>query len=135
DVLDCLGSLIDKSLLRQEAGPDDAPRYWMLESIREYGLEQLVASGEETDIRDRHAEWCLELAETAAPHLRRREQVTWFARLEVEHDNLRLALGWLRERGEVSKLLRLGGALWFFWWMRGYYTEGAAQLAALLAVS
>ncbi|HUG62495.1 MAG TPA: LuxR C-terminal-related transcriptional regulator, partial [Methylomirabilota bacterium] len=131
--LDSVASLTDKSLL-QAVGGDDRPRFRMLETVREYGRERLAAAGEESATRDAHAEVFLALAKEAEPHLKRREQLEWFARLEAEHDNLRAALAWLRERGDAVPALRMGGALWFFWWMRGYYAEGKSQFDALLAM-
>jgi predicted ATPase/DNA-binding XRE family transcriptional regulator len=133
-VLDGLESLVDKNLLRQSADFEGAPRFWMLETIREYALEQLEASGETARLRDRHRAWFLRLAETAAPHLRGPDQVRWLDRLEMEHDNLRAALDWgaATEEGLESRL-RLGAALWWFWQIRGYWSEGWAQLASALA--
>ncbi len=94
DVLDGLASLLDKSLLRQNEGPDDEPRFMMLETIREYALERLAESGEEETVRNQHAVYYFTLAHEAEPQLRGAEQVRWLARLTLEHDNLRAALAW-----------------------------------------
>ena len=75
--LDGLTALVDQSLLRQEAGADGAPRFTMLETIREYALERLVASGEEAPLRQRHASYYLTLAERAEQLLRGAEQLAW----------------------------------------------------------
>ena len=99
--LERIASLVDKSLVRWEAGADGEPRYLMLETVREYGLEQLAASGDETDARDRHAAWCLALAVQAEPELIGAEQRRWSERLDVEHANLRAALAWLGVRGRL----------------------------------
>ena len=134
--LDLVASLVEQSLLRQRngQGPDARSRASrMLETIREYGLERLAASGEEDAVRDAHAAYYLALAEAAETGLRGAEQVAWLDRLEAEHDNLRAALGWLPGRGAVEAALRLAGALWFFRWVRGYYAEGRDQCEALLA--
>jgi hypothetical protein len=82
--LPLLASLVDKSLLRQDAGPDGEPRFRMLETIREFGLECLEASGEADAVRAQHARWCFALVEQ-----REGEETDWLDRLEREHDNLR----------------------------------------------
>jgi predicted ATPase/DNA-binding NarL/FixJ family response regulator len=133
DVLDGAASLVDKSLLRQEEGPDGEPRCAMLETVREYGLERLAASGEETIARDAHATYFLALAERAAPELDGPRQVAWYAGLETEHPNLRVALDWFAHRGDVEAGLRLTAALWHFWFVRGHHREGRAWLERVLA--
>jgi predicted ATPase len=134
DVLDGLESLVGKSLVRPEGVGTDEARFTMLETIREYALDQLAASEESNNLHDRHAAWYLALAEEARPALGRRGQAAWLDRLEGEHDNLRAALRRLRESGDVARSLRLGGALWQFWFIRGYDAEGRIQLDALLAL-
>jgi len=125
EVLDLVASLVDKSLLRQLDGPGGEPRFTMLETIREYALEQLEASGEADQIRRRHAEWCVALAETAEPELPRATDAGWFDLLEAELGNIRAALSWSDESDEVRQLLpRLTGALWNFWWQLGHWNEG-----------
>ena len=133
DALAHVAELVDKSLLRQEH--DGALRFGMLETIREYGLEQLAASGEMEEVRRRHAAHYLALAEPAAPELTGPHQAEWLARLETEHDNLRAALSWGREQAEPEIGLRLGGALWRFWEMRGHLSEGRRWLDAVLGGS
>jgi predicted ATPase/DNA-binding XRE family transcriptional regulator len=135
-VLDGLASLVDKSLLRQEdglggAGPTGEPRFLMLQTVLEYARERLEASGEEA-VRHRHAAYFLALAEQAEPQLYRSEQRAWQERLDTEHDNLRAALWWSVVGGDVAYGLRLGGALWRFWWVRGYLSEGRRWLDELL---
>lgn len=134
DVLDGVSSLVEKSLLTQQAGPDGEPRYGMLETIREFGWDELARSGEADATRERHAAWSLVFVERAAPELDGPEQVRWLAALAAEHDNLRAALEWLRERGNAEDGLRLGAALSPFWLRRGYLAEGRAQLQALLSL-
>jgi predicted ATPase/DNA-binding XRE family transcriptional regulator len=134
-VVNGLASLIDKSLLRQVAQDGDEPRVLMLETIREYALERLVAFGEVESLRRAHAAHYLALAETAEPQLTGAYQHVWLARLEAEHDNLRAAIQWAIESGNTKTALRLGGALSRFWWKHGYLTEGLARLQALLALS
>jgi non-specific serine/threonine protein kinase len=135
NVPDGIVSLVNKTLLRQEAEADGAPRFAILDTIREYALECLAASGEMDVIRQRHSECFLALAEEAEPKLTGPEQKHWLDRLETEHDNLRAALGWFEESRAVEAGWRLGGALWRFWSMRGYLREGRERLAALLALA
>ncbi len=133
DVLEGLAGLVDQSLLRHEDVGGE-PRFVMLETIREFALERLEASGEASQIRRRHAAAFLALAEDAAPHLQGPEGKTRLDRLEREHDNLRAALGWAVERGEVETALRFGAALWRFWQMRGHLHEARERLGAILAL-
>jgi predicted ATPase/class 3 adenylate cyclase len=134
EVLDGVASLVDKSLLCQEEQASGEPRFRMLETIREYGLECLTASGEAPAIRRAHADYYLALVEEAEAALTGLEQATWLDRLEVEHDNLRAALRWAEEGGEVEVGLRLAGAFCQFWLMRGHLREGQEQLARLLGL-
>ncbi|HZO25051.1 MAG TPA: tetratricopeptide repeat protein [Chloroflexota bacterium] len=131
--LDALASLVEKSLLRSIGAPGAEPRVGMLETIREYALEQLVASGEYEQVRRRHAAYYLALAGHADGELAGAGQAAWLDRLETEHDNLRAVLSRSVEDGNVEAGLELGGRLWRFWWMRGYLTEGRQRLGALLA--
>jgi len=137
-VLDGVGSLVDKSLLRrmeQTAEGGEEPRLLMLETIREYGLEALTAKGEGEDARQAHAGYFLSLAEEAEPALKGPLLVTWLERLEQEHDNLRAALQWALEGGRAEMALRLGIALERFWVVRGHRYEGLAFLERALAES
>jgi predicted ATPase/DNA-binding SARP family transcriptional activator len=131
DVLDLITHLVDKSLTVMQEHPTGA-RYDLLESIRQYALEKLVASGESEEVRANHFAYFLELAESAEPKLRTSEQLVWLARLEVEHDNLRVALKWTTGRDAVEAGLRLAGALARFWYLRGYWSEGRTWLRLLL---
>jgi predicted ATPase/DNA-binding SARP family transcriptional activator len=135
DVLSGLEGLVDKSLL-QDSEVDGQSRFRMLETIREYALERLAASGgeEEGAIRGGHARFFLGLAEEAEPQLAGPEQVAWLNRLEMEHDNLRAALAWSIENA-VDVGMRLAGALGTFWRVRGYHSEGRDWLAKALAES
>ena len=128
-----VASLVDKSLLVRVEQANGESRLFMLETIREYGLERLAACAETEAARAAHAAYFLALAEKAEPALSGPEQGSWLARVETEHDNLRLALEWLRDRGDVADELRLGGALAVFWEIRGHLSEGQRWLAGALA--
>lgn len=135
-VLDQLGSLLDKSLMQETEGMNGEPRFMMLETLREFGLEQLDASGEQDTIRHRHAIFFLALAEQGEARLESTEQVEWMNRMEQEHDNLRAALEWSKTSdGTADVCLRLAGALGLFWQVRGYYTEGRERLAGILSTN
>src|SRR5262249_4312076 len=126
-----LSSLVDKSLLRRDA----SGRFEIHEMLRQYATEKLAALPEEQDeVRHRHAAYYLDLAQLAKAELQGTEQVRWLARLEQEHDNLRAVLKWARETGESEIGVQLAGALWRFWYIRGYNSEGREQLAAVLAM-
>ena len=125
DVLDGLASLLNKSLLKQEAGPESEPRFIMLETIHEYARERLQESGEAQDIHRRHAEYFTSLAERAEPYMRGGgEQLRWMRRLEADHDNLRAMHQWSIDDGVVELELRLVGTLGYFWWRQGHFAEG-----------
>jgi predicted ATPase len=128
---DTLQSLLDKSLLRKRES-ELGPRYWMLESIREYAVERLEESGEAAELRRRHAEFFLALAEEAEPHLRGSPK-DWPDRLDAEHDNLRAAFDSLEAPRESQLALRLAGALWRFWGLRSHFVEGRRRLEGALA--
>ena len=120
-----LGQLLDHSLVvaDTDVGAAEA-RYRMLEPIRQYALGQLEQSGERDMVRGLHARYFLALADRVAPELSRAEQARWLDRLEAEHDNLRTALGWLLEHGDVESAVRLGWYLHRYWWIRGHLAEG-----------
>jgi predicted ATPase/transcriptional regulator with XRE-family HTH domain len=131
-----LAALVDQSLLQlgDLHHADDAPeaRFVFLETVREYALERLEESGEAESIRQAHAGFYLDLAERAERELTGPQQTHWMTRLDMEHDNLRAALGWTM-RQQSSLGLRLAGSLWRFWWMHGHYHEGRGWLEALVA--
>jgi predicted ATPase/class 3 adenylate cyclase len=132
DVLDGVQSLVDKSLLRQEQWADQEYRFWMLETIREYAVEQLALSGEDGAIRQLHAKYFGALAETAEPELRASGQVVWFERLAAEHDNLREAFDWSLEF-DPELGLRISAALLRFWRQYGFFSEGRQRLSQALS--
>jgi predicted ATPase/DNA-binding CsgD family transcriptional regulator len=137
-MFDGITSLIDKSLLQQSEQVGDGgeePRFMMLETIREYGLECVATSGEREVTQEAHAMFYLRLAETAEPELRGPQQAAWFQRLEREHDNFRAALNFLLEREQEEMALRLGSALYWFWFVRHHSREGWTFLEQALARS
>ena len=133
DPLDVLTGLIDKSLIQPAQSGGATPRFTMLETVREFGLEQLAERGEEAATRANHAAYYLALAERTAPMLRGSGGPAAFVALEREHANLRTALTWFEAHGEAETFLRLAAALGFFWNMTGHWSEGNAWLARALA--
>ena len=133
DVLSALGVLVEHSLVRQE-GVGGEPRFRMLETIRHFAAEQLAASGEEAEVRTRHALAFLDLAEQAAPHLISWDQKRWLDRLEVDHDNLRAALTWAVDQGEANLAMKLAFTVWRFWQVRGHLIEAEDRFRRVLAV-
>ena len=129
-----LDRLVEQSLLRSGAGPNDEPRFTMLETIREYGLERLEQSGEAEATRRAHAGFFVALAEEAEPLLTGPEQGKWLERLEAEHDNLRAALGWTLAH-DAQTALRLAGSLSWFWRYHAHITEGRSWLERAVAAS
>lgn len=135
EILNGLQILVDHSLIRQETSSVGTPRFSMLETIREYAVEQFEASGFAALVRQQHAVYYLALAEAAEPQLRTANQMRWIDTLEAELDNIRAALQWFIVGGDVAAALRLGGALWQFWAMRGHVNEGHERLTELLALA
>ena len=123
-ILDGVASLVDTSLLNAAEQEDQEIRFTMLETIREYGWERLISSGEARVIQRAHAAYYLRLAEEAELKLTGPAQRVWLKRLEREHENLRAAMQWWMDQGESEMALRLGGALFRFWWMHGNVREG-----------
>jgi predicted ATPase len=135
EVLDLLGSLMDKSLLNRAESEDGEGRFWMLETVKEYALERLEAAGEEREARHGHAVYYLALAKEARPELTGPRQTEWYNRLEAEHDNLQAALSWSLERGDAQAALQMNAELWWFWYKRGYLSEGRRWLEEALGKS
>jgi predicted ATPase/class 3 adenylate cyclase len=133
EVLHALGELVDQSLMRQVDAYGE-PRFRMLVTIREYALERLAASGEGDELRRRHGEAYLAVAEAAAPNLQGNDQKRWLDLVEREHDNLRAALEWAISGRRVEEASRLVSALWRFWQSRGYLREGRAWAERVLAL-
>jgi tetratricopeptide (TPR) repeat protein len=132
DVYDLISNLLDKSLVRNAGELGGEPRYMLLETIREYGLEQLGRLGELTEVQHRHTRHFLAVAEQAEPHLTGKDQQQWLDRLEADNDNFRAVLLWADRNDQVEMGLRLAGALWRFWVVKGQIIEGRQRLERLL---
>jgi predicted ATPase/class 3 adenylate cyclase/Tfp pilus assembly protein PilF len=130
-VLETMDSLVGKSLLKQ-AEIRGEPRFTMLETIREYARERLLAEGDTEKLQKHHRDYFLALTAKAAPKLMGAEQAEWFARLDEEHDNLRSALESSLSEAEPEDSLRLCSTLQRFWWTRGHLSEGRAWCARAL---
>ncbi len=133
EVLDLVSALVDKSLVVPEE-TDEGGRYRLLETIRDYGGEKLRESGEARAVSERHGNYFITLTEEAEPELRGPDQALWLKRIEQEHDNVRLAIRACAGRGDSSGALRLAGALWRFWYVRGYWEEGRKRIGEVLAM-
>jgi predicted ATPase len=128
--LPLLSALVDKSLVQR----GEARRHDLHPLSAQYARERLREANDEAAICARHAAYYLKLAESAEAGLRGSEQQAWLARLDAEHDNLRTALEWMRESAP-DDFVRLSGALWRFWQLRGYLREGRQWLDSALAHS
>jgi tetratricopeptide (TPR) repeat protein len=134
DTFEGMASLVDESLLRQTEEPEGDPRFSLLETVREFGLERLAASGEAGAVRQAHANHFASLAEALRPGIDGPDQVRTVARLEAEQDNLRAAMAWAIEQVDAVTALRLTANLWKFWLVRSRQTEARDWLEQSLAV-
>lgn len=134
DVLEGLGSLVDKNLLRQEEQQDGEPRFVMLETVREFGIECLTTSGEVEAFQTAHMEFFLKFSKDALPFLTGPQQAMWLERFQQEHNNLRAALDYSLSKTDTPTGLELASTLWRFWEIRGYLTEGRTYTEKLLAL-
>ena len=132
DVLDLLGRLVEQSLVLAEA-PAGHMRYRMLEPVRQYALEKLGESGEEDEVRSRHAGHYLALAEAAEPRIKGHDQVEWLDRLETENDNLRAAISHSAEAGDIETAAWMGWFIAMYWVMRARHSEGRRLMEQALA--
>jgi non-specific serine/threonine protein kinase len=130
-LLDALSRLVDKSLLLVEQ--QDQPRYRFLEPIRQYARDKLNETRESNLIQDRHLHYYLRVAQQAEPHLFGVGQQDWKNRLELDHDNLRVALAWSLESNQIEAGLKMAGALAWFWHSKGHLSEGNLWLEKILA--
>jgi tetratricopeptide (TPR) repeat protein len=130
-VLDLLSALVEKSLVVYEEDENGQGRYRLLETVRQYAWDRLGETEGGSPFRTQHQAFFVALAEEGEPQLSGPEQGVWLERLELEHDNLRAALEW---RGDES-VLRLAGALWWFWFVRNHFSEGRAWLGSVLTAT
>jgi predicted ATPase/class 3 adenylate cyclase len=135
ELLDGLDSLVEKSLLRQRADSDDEPRFWMLETIREFAVELLESADELEDASARHASWVADAVERLEAESRTGDHAAFLARVDDSLPNVREAISWAREHGDGELLLRLATALWIFWSSRGLGPEGRRALEDALELS
>ncbi len=134
-VLDLIGSLVDQSLLRRDLGHGEDPRYQLLETVREFALDRLEASGEAEATRERHADHFVCLAEAAGPYLQwQRDTGASMRLLNADVDNLRAATVWAAESGALTTFLRLAVALQHFWRLCGRGVQGKVWIESALAV-
>ncbi|MFN8496799.1 MAG: tetratricopeptide repeat protein [Anaerolineae bacterium] len=134
DVMDGVAALVDKSLLRQVNIEGEA-RFTMLETIREFAVEELAESGEADALRRRHATCFVALAEQVTEKLYGPDQLAWMDRLDAEQGNLRVAVTWAAESGRFEMGLRIGGALREFFRVRGPWQAWRDRLADLVQKS
>ena len=134
DVRELLMALADKSLLHPAGAAAGEPRYRMLETIRQFGQEQLAARGQVDATRTRHGAFLLALVEAADPQLRTRDQLRWLARLAAERDNLLAAIRWAIGSGDTATAFRFGVAMCWFWDLRGNPPEAQDLLGRIVAL-
>ena len=134
-MLERLASLVDKSMLQLKRRNNGAPRFVMLEVLREYALEELDSAGQTEDARRRHADYYVHLVEAIEPRPKEPDLPTWMKLLEEEHDNIRAALMWTLEKNEMDVALRIAGAVWKLWQIHGHMEEGIQWMQAILARS
>jgi predicted ATPase len=135
DLFEGLSSLVDKNLVQRMDRAQTEPRFALLETIREYGLECLVQRGEHAATRRAHAAFCLVLAEEGNPELGSVERTRWLTQCDLEIDNFRSALDWLFQTVDLDWGFRLCVALFRFWDMREHLTEGRARLETVLRLA
>ena len=133
DTLEGLTTLVDQSLVRPTDTEGSEPRFGMLETIREYATERLVARGD-AEIRRRHADHFLDLAGASEPHMSADGQVAWLDRLDRDHENIQAAMAWAEDAGEIDRALDAAASVWRFWLLRAHSAVGRAWLERLLAV-
>jgi len=127
-----LTRLVEKTMVVFDGANEAHVEYRLLDPVRDYAAIKLAGSGEEAELRRRHANWYLALAEQGAEGLHGTDRRRWLDRFETAHDNIRAALEWATESEEGELALRLAGAMWWFWYMRGHLGEGREWLTRVL---
>ena len=135
DVFEGLSSLVDQNLIQRADRTDAEPRFAMLETVREYALERVADSGEESAARRAHAAYCLVLAEEGNSELSPADRAHWLTQCDVEIDNFRSALDWLFQTLDLDWGLRLCVALFRFWDMREHLAEGRVRMETILRLA
>jgi tetratricopeptide (TPR) repeat protein len=137
DPLRELSGLVDQSLIDEhpEAGAADEPRFRMLETIREFAIEQLTGTDESAEVERAFELFLINLTELAESGLRGPDQLDWLDRLEDEHDNFRAAIGRMLDREDGEAALNLAPRLWEFWRLRGHPVEGRGWLERAITLS
>ncbi len=134
DVLILLAQLVDKSLVDVQM-TETSVRYRLLDTVRHFVRDQLRQQLDAEELRRRHAEYYLNLSETAEPELTKSRQAEWLNVLEQDHDNIRAALTWAIENERLDIEARMSAALWRFWGYRGYLAEGLRRISGALSRS
>jgi predicted ATPase len=134
DVMSALGSLVDKSLVVERESPGGTPRFFLLETIREFALGALLDAGELDQARAGHTHWLVALAEHTSASIDMELTSSTLHRFRNEHDNIVEALSWAIRSGHAELAVRLSGALWFYWYTQGLWTSGITWLEAALAL-
>ena len=131
-VVEGILSLVKKNLIQREVERNEESRFTMLQTIREYALEQLQANGEAELVRRAHAAYCIVLAEEGAAQVTEDDRARWLSVWNAEHENLRCALDWLIDTDRGAWALRLGTALFAFWQRSEHLAEGRDRLQSIL---
>ena len=134
-VLDVLSALVDKSLVQADDGAGGEVRYVMLETIRHFARQRLADSPDAAAVRDRHLAYFLQLAEAIGPRIEQGDEAVFLDRLDLDLDNLRAALDWAEQSGDVERFLRLAAATWLYWEVRCRFEEGCARLRRAVAMT
>ena len=131
-VLPLLESLAEQSLVVGGSSTGLPRRHRLLEPIAQYARDKLLAADESDTASRAHADHFLDLAEEAAPHYQRADQVAWLARIDAENPNLMAAADRFLAAGRAAEAARLGWALWLYWWLRGHLVSGRRQMESVL---
>lgn len=135
DIAEIVMRLEDKSMVQRQVREEQETRLWLLQTLGEYGKEQMVTSGEWAATRARHAAYYLAWAERTAPLLSGAQQAHWADQLDQDYENVRIALAWMQQNAPAEQALRFCVALQGYWETRGYLKEGLASLEEALASS